>query len=360
MKKNTKKAFQLAMATTIAASALVVAVPTQAATINFADVSKDSVHYADIVSLAQQGVIQGDGKNFNPKQELRRDHAAKIIAKALGLDTTKVTDPGFTDVAADSEFYGYIAALKTAGIINGVSETKFDPSATLTRGQMAKIVAIAFELKAGENTKSFSDVKGNYFENYINALLANDVTKGFTATTYAPAKAVTREQMASFVMRGVRAALPANFDEVKTGVITNVIGKVASPVETVAVEAKAETKEVAVTLGKTATKADLNSILDSAIDSVKGTGVTGVVNSVEINGVLYNTTTSASELASIAQNVATSLNISATAAASILAAKDGDSILEFLSVGEYAGKIFLNYKDGSRDEISIKVVVPAL
>ena len=215
MKKQ--KMYTTAIAATLATSALVSAVPTQAASVTFKDVSSSNEFYEYITNLADRGIIHGYGDDtFRPTLEVRRDHAAKIIAGVLGLDTKNVANPQFTDVPATHAHYNEIAAIKEAGIISGDGYGNFLPEKALTRGEMAKIIANAFDLKVpAGSTTPLTDIKGNMFEEYITALYVNGVTKGTGDNTYKPSDIVTREQLAAFVVRAEEIASKVVDKEVK-------------------------------------------------------------------------------------------------------------------------------------------------
>ena len=207
MKKNTKM-YSTAIAAALATSTLVSVIPTQAESVMFKDVDKSSEFYDNIINLAERGVVQGDGTGyFHPENEVRRDHAAKIIARILGLNTTDVVNPEFKDVPTNHPHYGDIAALKEAGIISGDGTGNYLPEKFLTRGEMAKIIANAFKLEVpAESPTPFTDVEGN-FEQYITALYVNGVTKGVGNDKFNPSSKVTREQLAAFVVRAEKVAV---------------------------------------------------------------------------------------------------------------------------------------------------------
>ena len=204
MKKTTKKAFNVAIASAMAAGAVVAVAPQSSANTvtSFSDVPATNVHYADITKLVEGNYINGfeDG-TYRPSVSVTRGQAAKIIANVLGLDTTNVKDVNFKDLEKTNIFYGPIAALVEAGVINGFEDNTYRPNDTLTRGQMAKIIASAFELETKGETNPFTDADTSIYKDSIIALYANGVTKGKTATSFAPTAPVTRGELASFVVR---------------------------------------------------------------------------------------------------------------------------------------------------------------
>ncbi|MDI7744030.1 S-layer homology domain-containing protein [Lysinibacillus fusiformis] len=223
MNKNTKKLFNVALASAMATGAVVAAAPsaTEAATVTFKDLDAKNTHYNTIMNLVERGVVKGyEDKTFKPGQSLNRMHAALILATILDLDTKNVTDPKFKDVPKSHPYYGAIAALANKGYIKGFPDGTYGTTQTLTRGQMAKILTNAFELQAETTTTlPFKDVAKSEYKGNIAALFANGVTVGTTPTTYSPGAAVTRGQFATFVVRGEVAA-PEKVVSVKDGELT--------------------------------------------------------------------------------------------------------------------------------------------
>ncbi|NBC71929.1 S-layer homology domain-containing protein, partial [Paenibacillus sacheonensis] len=205
MSKTYKKRYKIvATATAVATSSLLILSPSAgAAQSGFKDVSPSDYFYEAVTSLQARHVIEGysDG-TFKPYDKLTRAQAAKIIVSALGLDTEKITDPGFKDVSKGNFYYKYISALANRGIIEGFGN-KFSPNDTLTRAQMAKVIALAYKLQQSDTQQpSFADVKqGDWFAKYVGALTENDITTGTTPTAFSPNDSITRGQMAALVFR---------------------------------------------------------------------------------------------------------------------------------------------------------------
>ncbi len=209
--KNKHKLFKAALATSVAAGAMVVIAPANmnAAATTFKDLPATNDHYEPVKELAARGVIKGyeDG-TYKPNASVTRGQAAKIIALSLGLDTKNVKNPGFKDISTSHAYYGEIAALVEAGIITGFPEdSTYRPGDTLTRAQMSKIISIAFGLpEETEITNTFVDVKtGHWYKGYVQTLVSHNITKGTTPTTFEPSSPVRRGQLASFVIRAEQA-----------------------------------------------------------------------------------------------------------------------------------------------------------
>ncbi len=87
------------------------------------------------------------------------------------------------------------------GMMNGVGDKKFAPNATTNR---AMIVTILWRLE-GEpkaNASSFADVEdGSWYENAVNWAAEKGIVNGMNETTFAPTAEITREQMAAILAR---------------------------------------------------------------------------------------------------------------------------------------------------------------
>ena len=161
------------------------------------DVSKiGDAYYEAVGVLTGIGVIDGMTETaFEPQGNYTREQAAKIIAyMQLGkdkADSLKCTTAPFEDVAATRWSAGYIAYCVEQGIIDGMTETTFEPTGKLTGFQWAKMLlcAVGFGVK-GEFTGSSWSV------NTAKVAHTVDLFKGDLAG--ADHTAITREQAALY------------------------------------------------------------------------------------------------------------------------------------------------------------------
>ena len=194
--KNYRKFITAATTATIVAGAIA---PMASASTDFKDVEGQYVPAAEF--LAEKG-IKGYGNGiFGTHDPITRQDAAVFLATALGLDLDRYPDAGFTDVAPRAAKAA--SALKAEGITDGTSATTFGGGAEITRGQLAKWIVAAYDLKAGNAENNFSDVEGHYVES-VKALVANEITSGKTATTFGTHDNATRGQFAVFVYKAAQ------------------------------------------------------------------------------------------------------------------------------------------------------------
>lgn len=124
-----------------------------------------------------------------------------MIIREMDVELTDLQDPGFTDVPKEYSGYKEIAKAKQLGIIDGMGDGTFAPHASLTRAQMAKILAGAYDIQ-GEYSKGFADTNEGYWAHtYISALAANKITIGYPDGTFRPAKKITRQEFSAFLAR---------------------------------------------------------------------------------------------------------------------------------------------------------------
>ncbi|WP_084786598.1 S-layer homology domain-containing protein [Bacillus tuaregi] len=177
--------------------AMVLERPVDAAT-SFTDVS---ARYTEAVDyLVDYEITQGYSETeFGTEHTINRIDAAILLAKALKLPLTSGEKSGFTDVPERGE--PSIAALRGAGIVNGKTETTFAAYDSITRGEMALILARGFQLKASESIRlPFTDVTELY-EKAVAALMEHHVTQGKTSTTFGTRDHLTRGEFALFLHR---------------------------------------------------------------------------------------------------------------------------------------------------------------
>ena len=114
----------------------------------------DKIDYKEAVDVMNAvGVFIGDEKgNFNAKENLTREQAAKIIAYLeLGSKAADALVGGatFTDVASTRWSAGFVGYCAQAGVVSGY-DGKFDPAGQLTALQFGKmlLVELGYDAKA--------------------------------------------------------------------------------------------------------------------------------------------------------------------------------------------------------------------
>ena len=160
-------------------------------------------HEYALLALGAAGIVEGCRADRSCHDDrLPRAQAAALLARALQLPPTD--RDRFTD-AAGSVHADDIEAVAAAGIVNGCAAQRFCPRQVLRRGQMASLLARALQLPAA-GTDAFTDDGDSVHEDNINRLAAAGITSGAGGRRFRPRGGVTRGQMASFLVRGLREA----------------------------------------------------------------------------------------------------------------------------------------------------------
>ena len=147
---------------------------------------------------------------FVPGEESQWTVRAPSVAPAPSCsvgDSVQVlvqTGHPFTDIA-DHFFEAEIAWLYQRGITTGCATTFFCPESAVTREQMASFLVRALELPPTGND-FFTDDETSIHEADVNSLAASGITTGCAAASFCPTQPVTRQQMASFLVRGLGLA----------------------------------------------------------------------------------------------------------------------------------------------------------
>ena len=113
----------------------------------FPDVDKN-MWYAEYIKFAVENKwINGykDG-TFRPNAPITRDEAAKILARAIQLDTSnmKSANSSFSDVPNTSEFIPYIETLKSHGVMKGRNSNTFAPKEFIPRTETSRMIYRTF------------------------------------------------------------------------------------------------------------------------------------------------------------------------------------------------------------------------
>ena len=121
------------------------------------------------------------------------------MASLLGVAPAAAVVPPFSDTAGHM-FAANIDWLRQQDITSGCGGGRFCPDSLVTREQMASFLVRAFGLPA-TTTDFFTDDEGSPHEGDINRLAAANVTIGCGSGRFCPAGSVTRQEMASFLAR---------------------------------------------------------------------------------------------------------------------------------------------------------------
>ena len=167
----------------------------------FADVGR-SAHAGAIETLYDSGITNGRSRTaFGTNEQVTRGEMASFLTRASELDPR--TDTGFGDVATSYTHAGSIGAIVDAEITTGYTDGTFRPRDPVTRAEMASfLVRARSDLRETDGDHGFPDVGAtNGHAAAIAAIAEAGITTGYTDGSFGPRRAVTRGEMASFIVR---------------------------------------------------------------------------------------------------------------------------------------------------------------
>lgn len=106
------------------------------------------------------GILKGDEDGVRPDSVITRAESVTAVLRILSLEKTAETNVGktaFRDVTADHWASGYVNTAYIRGIVNGKMENIFDPSGSVTRFQLIKMLvcALGYEKEASSGGNGY-------------------------------------------------------------------------------------------------------------------------------------------------------------------------------------------------------------
>jgi glucose/arabinose dehydrogenase len=146
--------------------------------------------------------------------------SGELFVTDLNGSLYRVIAPEFSDIAS-STFLDDIHWLFYQGITAGCGGGKFCPRSAVTRVQMAQFLVRAFNYPPATGGDHFTDDNGIVGESSINALFEAGITGGCAPNLFCPTRPVTRAQMAIFLVNALNLPPTAidyfDDDDGKTG-----------------------------------------------------------------------------------------------------------------------------------------------
>ncbi len=209
----------------------------------FHDVCPGDYFYYPVLRLNDAGIVSGYTTSppclnslwvpcFNPYNSASRAQMAKIVVLSANLPINTTGFPHFEDVSSSNVFSSFIETAFNAGVIGGYTcggdpntpcvppgnRPYYLPGNTVTRGQITKMAAIAFNITTPPSGQTFQDVPpGSTFYTYTQQIAGLGIITGYACggagepcvapgnrPYYRPNNPVTRGQAAK-IMDGFRS-----------------------------------------------------------------------------------------------------------------------------------------------------------
>ena len=185
----------------------------------FADVTPPD-YYFDFADIMHQAGITGGCStqplDYCPNSITTRGEMAVFLIAAIegGSPFTYTTTPYFTDLPPSSPYFMFIQKLKDLGITTGCTATTYCPDDAITRGEMAVFIIVSrYETTSYTypSTPYFTDVPpSSSFFPFIQKMAQAGITAGCGSGLFCPDETLNRGQMAVFIVTGLlNELLPA-------------------------------------------------------------------------------------------------------------------------------------------------------
>ena len=139
---------------------------------------------------------------IRPNNDISRAEVATIFFRLLTDEAREqytTTAGNFTDVKAGMWCNRAIATLTNMGIIKGYTDGSFQPNKSITRAELAPIIARFAKLDV--NTKTFSDINGHWAQKNIELAAGNGWINGYEDGTFRPNNNITRAETFAMINR---------------------------------------------------------------------------------------------------------------------------------------------------------------
>lgn len=176
------------------------------ATNNYVAVSEDYPQLAQAAEIGQYSACDEALVRLFQKD-------ADVIAWSVG-DKRLVAQPGsancpaaaFSDVRRTDWFHEAIDYMVEHGVMNGTSDTTFEPEAAVSRGMLATILWRQAGSPAADNAVPYIDVAPHaYYAGAIHWAADEQIVTGYDETHFGPEMPVTREELATMLFRFARS-----------------------------------------------------------------------------------------------------------------------------------------------------------
>lgn len=181
--------------------------PTTPVPVEFSDMKG---HWAQdyVEKLAAAGIVAGvSPERFEPNRQITRAEFAALLVRALDISGSGQLKGRFEDVTAGAWYFTTVNAAADAGLVNGVSATRFEPNQAITREQLTVMIARAMTIQgktiigSEDQLNIFQDQKqiSAWAKKGVATTVAAGMVQGRPDGTFAPLANATRAEAATLI-----------------------------------------------------------------------------------------------------------------------------------------------------------------
>ena len=166
------------------------------------------------VSLTNCGLYASghSGNSAKTVSQTTGVEALQTLAQQSGVRTLAAS--GFADVRAEDACLQDVLTCTAAGLMTGTGQDRFSPEKPMTRAMLVTVLWRMAGSPAAQGNGGFTDLRADWYRQAAVWGAQNGIVSGTSRTTFAPDKAVTKEQACALLARfartrGVQAAADA-------------------------------------------------------------------------------------------------------------------------------------------------------
>jgi hypothetical protein len=172
----------------------------------YTDVSQDAWYHEYVDFMVENGYMKGVATTkFDVNGSVTRAQLVTILYRTAGEPSVEGLENPFTDVEDSRWYTDAIVWAANEGIVNGMTATTFEPNTAISRQQIVTILYRynGSEKVAEDKLAAFTDADkiASYAADAMNWAVAEGIMNGVTATTLEPTATATRAQICAIVMR---------------------------------------------------------------------------------------------------------------------------------------------------------------
>ena len=180
----------------------------------FIDISshwaKESIDYV----VGRELVLGTTKTTFAPDAAITRGMLVTALGRLAEVDTKTYTKSSFTDVNANSTYGPYIEWAYKKGIMQGVGRNQFAPEGTITREEMAVIIAnfakaTGYTLPVTREAVTYADASriGSTYKTAVTATQQAGIMMGRASNKFSPKSTATRAEVSSMLERYIKLTI---------------------------------------------------------------------------------------------------------------------------------------------------------
>ena len=175
--------------------------------------AKESIEF-----VTARGLFAGTGNGkFNPNASMTRGMFVTALGRLAGANVSSYKQSRFTDVKAGSYYMGYVEWANKNGIVKGTSTITFAPDQSITREQMAVIIAnyakaIGFDMPTVYTAVTFADNAkiSSYAKGSVKQMQMAGILMGKDGNRFDPQGTATRAEVSAMLKRFVELAVSSD------------------------------------------------------------------------------------------------------------------------------------------------------